>query len=118
VVRPDLYSSALGFLFFNYFLFLSFLSLKTVLALVISGSTLHSYLGVGLGTEPIAELIKYVNAAAQDRMRSIRSIVIDDVFSCHPVFFTKVSRLLQHFRSNTAPFGGLRVIVCGDPLKV
>jgi hypothetical protein len=64
-----------------------FVTASTGLAAVnIGGTTLHSFAGVGLGTDKVADLIKTVGAgAAAKRWRECKLLIIDEsmrVFSC------------------------------------
>ena len=86
-------------------------------AVLIGGSTIHSFLGIGLATQPAKELAKrvaYNMPAIATKLRALDLLIIDEVSMLSDKLFTKVSEYLSHLRRNPAPFGGITVLLTGD----
>lgn len=97
-----------------------------VSALLLGGTTIHSFLGIGLGTESVDVLVKKIsiNKKALDRWRTIDILVIDEISMLSPVLFDKleqIARILRggHFIQNIQkPFGGIQLLLTGDFLQL
>jgi ATP-dependent DNA helicase PIF1 len=87
-----------------------------VAACIIGGQTIHSWSGVGLGTEPIETICARVsrNSAAKKRWCSAKLLVIDEVSMLPASFFDTLSAVASRVRADARPFGGLQLILCGD----
>lgn len=85
-------------------------------ALLIGGTTLHSFLGIGLAAKDAADLATSVASKKQvlARIKALRLLIIDEISMMSNVLFTKVSALLSILRKNDAPFGGVQLVLCGD----
>ncbi len=88
-------------------------------ALLIGGSTLHSFLGIGLGAKDAADLAQGLLTNSKKkpivaRLRALRLLIIDEISMLSNVLFTKVSSLLSILRNTDAPFGGVQLVLCGD----
>lgn len=87
-------------------------------ALLIGGRTLHSYLGIGLGTkdpEELAKSVRYKNKNAYDRVRNVDILIIDEISMIDAVLFDKVSKFMAIVRGRPKePFGGVQIVVSGD----
>ena len=87
-----------------------------VSAILIGGSTIHSYLGIGLGSasvEKLYMLIKnkpYINK----RWKELDVLIIDEISMLDPVLLDKLELLARKIRRNEEPFGGIQVILSGD----
>ena len=104
-------------------------------AIMIGGSTLHSYCGIGLGSGTTEELLEsvYKNSKAKRRINEVDVLVIDEVSMLSPELFDKIEsifttvRLAGRNRSflkdknleiKAPPFGGIQLILSGDFLQL
>lgn len=86
-------------------------------ALLIQGSTLHSFLGIGLANKTASELAA-ANAVNKKkiikRLIQLNVLVIDEVSMLDKDLFEKISDYLKIIRKNDKPFGGVQLVLCGD----
>ena len=77
----------------------------------VSGMTLHSWAGVGLGKEDVSVIVSKLgsNSDAAKRWRNTKILVIDEISMLSAEIFDKVSEVGKRMRKNPAPFGGLQV---------
>jgi ATP-dependent DNA helicase PIF1 len=106
-------------------------------AAIIGATTLHSALGLGLGTQPVMAYVKKItkeNPHCYERIRCMRTLIIDEVSMLDGKFFDKAGTVVAHVRrnftwdllANAAPslaWDGMQLILCGDfmqlpPVKV
>jgi ATP-dependent DNA helicase PIF1 len=82
----------------------------------ISGCTLHSFAGIGLGKGSGAKLLAAVqaNASAVNRWRGVRVLVIDEVSMLDSQLFTHLEVIARTVRGSNLPFGGIQLLLCGD----
>jgi ATP-dependent DNA helicase PIF1 len=85
-------------------------------ALNIEGSTLHSFLGIGLGIDHIDDLYDKIirNTAKRELWLKLNILVIDEVSMLHPTLFDKLEKLARRIRNNKRRFGGIQLLVTGD----
>lgn len=86
-------------------------------AILIKGRTIHSYLGIGLGTKTAAQLAAYVIQNSKyvlNRLKNLDILIIDEISMLDAELFSKISEFLSIIRMNTAPFGGVQIVLCGD----
>jgi ATP-dependent DNA helicase PIF1 len=85
-------------------------------ACVIEGQTLHSWAGIGLGKEPVPELVKKIKKNAKTRQRWIRTkiLVVDEISMVDGELFDKLEAIARMIRNNGRPFGGIQLVVTGD----
>jgi ATP-dependent DNA helicase PIF1 len=89
-------------------------------AFSIGGTTLHSFVGAGLGLDDIKsilEKIKY-NKKVIKRWRDVKLLIIDEVSMLDAVYFDKVEAIAREVRRNNEPFGGVQVVLTGDLLQL
>ena len=90
-------------------------------AQLINGSTLHSYLGIGLGDKParvLANTIIHKLFAVCERIRVLEVLLIDEVSMLNDELLEKVYEILQIVRRTDKPFGGVQMIFVGDPFQL
>ena len=78
----------------------------------VSGMTLHSWAGIGLGIEDVSVIVGKLlrsNSDAAKRWRNTKILVIDEISMLSAEIFDKVSEVGKRMRNNPAPFGGLQV---------
>lgn len=94
-------------------------------ALWIDGRTLHSYLGIGLGTDTIGNLYKKIkgNKALHNRWLNLDCLIIDEISMLSPDLFDKLEELACRIRyeqrsffvkERELPFGGIQLVLSGD----
>lgn len=90
-----------------------------VSALLLGGSTLHSFLGIGLGDGSVDDLLRsIINRKKTDIWESLRTLIIDEISMMSPVLFEKLNELAQIIREDYSPFGGIQIILVGDLLQL
>ena len=88
-----------------------------VAAVLIGGTTLHSFASCGtndsITKEEMATKIKKVKKNAE-RWRKCRVLVIDEISMLDGDLFEKLEHVAKDVRRDSRPFGGIQVILCGD----
>ena len=89
-------------------------------ALLINGATVHSYLGIGLAKESAEELALKVRrfVTIRERIQKLDILLIDEVSMLNDELFEKLYKFLQLVRKNDKPFGGVQMILVGDPFQL
>jgi len=89
-------------------------------AILINGVTLHSFLGIGLGTADVEFL--YMNIKNKGhilkRWLELDVLIIDEISMLSPKLFDKLENLARVVRKNELPFGGIQLILTGDFLQL
>ena len=85
-------------------------------AVLIGGTTVHSFAGVGLGAGDGQALLTRVQSNKQClvRWRRAKALIIDEISMIDCELFTKISFVAQRVRDNPKPFGGLQLVLSGD----
>ncbi|CAJ0843514.1 4306_t:CDS:2, partial [Entrophospora sp. SA101] len=87
-----------------------------IAAVNIAGTTLHSFAGIGLGTESTKELIEKIKKSKihHSQWQSIEALVVDEVSMLDGDLFDKLEEIAQTIRNDQRPFGGILLIITGD----
>lgn len=104
-------------------------SMTGVSAIVLGGVTMHSYLGIGLGTGTFEELLEKImkNSKAKQRWKNVNTLFIDEISMLSPDLFDKLETIarvirkperLLHENAESYPFGGIQLILSGDFLQL
>lgn len=82
----------------------------------IGGVTLHSFGGIGLGKEPVAELVKKIkrNQKAKNRWMRTKVLIIDEISMVDGELFDKLEGIARIVRNSGRPFGGIQLVITGD----
>lgn len=80
----------------------------------INGQTIHSWSGVGVATSITENLLKLIRSRRRKKIQSTDILVIDEVSMMHAWLFDMVDQVCRAIRHNTAPFGGIQVVLSGD----
>ena len=85
-------------------------------SILIGGNTLHSFLGIGLGTSSHDSLFTKIKGKNKlwKRWRTLDILIIDEVSMLSPKLFDKLNGLAKRIRRNEKPFGGIQLILSGD----
>lgn len=89
-------------------------------ALLINGSTLHSFLGIGLAKESAEKLAQSVRkfTPVVNRIRETSTLIIDEVSMMSDELFEKVDAFLKIIKRSSRPFGGIQMVLVGDPFQL
>lgn len=94
-------------------------------AILINGTTLHSYLGIGLGNGSVGAMSTKIlkKPYLRKRWRELEVLVIDEISMLSPALFDKLEEIARIVRGclvrpNTRPFGGIQLILSGDFLQL
>lgn len=89
-------------------------------AILINGSTLHSFLGIGLATKTVPQLVQATlrNKKTFHKLRSLQLLIIDEVSMINEELFDLISEYLSEITTNPAPFGGIQLILSGDLYQI
>lgn len=82
----------------------------------ISGTTIHSYGGIGLGYQPVEKLLEKIFEKKSVIKRWIETnyLIIDELSMLNSIIFDKLEYIARKVRNNELPFGGICLILCGD----
>lgn len=87
-------------------------------AYLLKGRTIHSFLGIGLATKSISELIsalKKWNFQQYEYLQSkLRILIIDEISMINDELLDFISEYLSKIRGCELPFGGCQVVLTGD----
>ncbi|CAG8450302.1 11068_t:CDS:10 [Racocetra fulgida] len=86
---------------------------------VIGGTTLHSFLGIGIDSNlSVEELLDRIltsrSSYARKNWRKIKVLIIDEISMLGGELFDKLESLARQIRQNEQPFGGVQLILAGD----
>jgi ATP-dependent DNA helicase PIF1 len=89
-------------------------------ALLLGGSTLFSYLGIGLGDGCVDWLVDKIKKRKylMRRWKGIKILVIDEISMMNPELFDKLNAVGQRLRKNSRPWGGIQLLLSGDFLQL
>ena len=89
-----------------------------IAALNVNGATIHStfdyYNLVNLGVDAITDDNLQLNNKKRLTLRSVSTIIIDEISMVRADTFDKIDRILKVINQNNLPFGGKQIILFGD----
>ena len=82
----------------------------------LNGQTIHSYFSLGLRDSVDEYFISNLldKKKLQTRFKKLKVLIIDEISMVSPNIFTSMDKILQAFKENDKPFGGIQVILSGD----
>ena len=87
-----------------------------VAALNVGGQTLHSLFNIPTGFIDVSEL--RISARVSMLIRHIDMVVIDEISMVRADMMEAINVLLQQAKGNKFPFGGIQMIMFGDPYQL
>ena len=86
----------------------------------IGGITLHTFAGIGGGTQPLEQCIEMVRRrkAAVETWKKCRHLIVDEISMVDGRFFSKLEAIARAVRGSERPFGGIQLILTGDFLQL
>lgn len=85
-------------------------------AVLIGGTTIHSFLGIGLGKENVKDLVRKIRRKSAIKPHWVKTglLIVDEVSMLSKTLFEKIEAIARIIRNNPAPFGGLQLLFTGD----
>ena len=83
-------------------------------ALLIRGTTLHAYLGLGISKDTITMMNRIRKFRKRKVWEETDVLIIDEVSMLSKDLFESIDYIAREFRRNPRPFGGIQVVLCGD----
>jgi ATP-dependent DNA helicase PIF1 len=82
----------------------------------IGGVTLHSFAGIGLGKENVADLVRKIkrNQKAKNRWIRTKILIMDEISMVDGDLFDKLEAIARQIRNNGKVFGGIQLVITGD----
>lgn len=80
----------------------------------ISGSTIHSWSGIGIHDSITPQQISAFSKSRQDAIKKADVLVIDEISMLHDFRLDMIDTVLRTVRDNNEVFGGVQVVLCGD----
>lgn len=89
-------------------------------AVLIGGTTLHSYTGIGLGKSSVEAITNVIfkKSYLRKRWNKLDILIIDEISMLSPELFDKLEEIARIVRYNNLPFGGIQLILSGDFLQL
>jgi ATP-dependent DNA helicase PIF1 len=85
-----------------------------VAAMLIGGTTLFSYLGIGLGQCDKDQLLTKIKKKSKKVWLNTDLLIIDEISMLSPELFDKLEYISRHLRDPMKPFGGMQLLLSGD----
>ena len=91
-----------------------------VAAFNIGGQTLHSFAGLGLGDEPVDQIISEVmkRGKVKERIRATHVLFLDEVSMIKGDLLDKANAVFRAIRRSNEPWGGVQLCLVGDFLQL
>lgn len=83
-------------------------------ALLIHGTTLHSYLGFGIAKDTLGMMKRVRKFRKVEAWCACDILIIDEVSMLSKELFESIDYIAREFRHNPRPFGGIQIVLCGD----
>lgn len=83
-------------------------------ALLIGGTTLHAYLGMGISKDTMSMMNRIRKFRKRKVWEETDVLIIDEVGMLSKEMFQSIDYIAKEFRRNPRPFGGIQIVLCGD----
>eukprot|EP01083_Nonionella_stella_P235450 827909_1 len=89
-------------------------------AMLLSGTTVHSWAGIGLGKAGCLTLVRKIMGKRNLRQRWVlaKILIIDEVSMISGALFDLLEEIARRVRKRQIPFGGIQLVLCGDFLQL
>uniref|UniRef100_A0A2H8TMV8 ATP-dependent DNA helicase PIF1 n=1 Tax=Melanaphis sacchari TaxID=742174 RepID=A0A2H8TMV8_9HEMI len=88
-------------------------------ACLIGGVTLHSFAGIGNGECTIERGIEMASKSSTAQVwRKCKILIIDEISMVDGEYFEKLDKIAKAVRKRDEPFGGIKLVLCGDFLQL
>lgn len=91
-----------------------------VAALNARGSTIHSFFN--FPTRPLLPREQFfnfnINAKRINLFKELELLIIDEISMVRCDHFVNIDRMLKYYRKNDQAFGGVQVVIIGDPFQI
>jgi ATP-dependent DNA helicase PIF1 len=89
-------------------------------ALLLNGTTVHSYLGIGYGKGSVKSIVDKIVGWSwlRKRWNELETLFIDEISMMDSELFDKIEEVARIVRRNMLPFGGIQIILSGDFLQL
>lgn len=81
-------------------------------ALLINGTTIHSFAGIKTGNVSIGQVLS--NKFAVKNWKEVEVLVIDEISMLKPEIFELLNNIAKAIRQNEQPFGNIQIVATGD----
>ncbi len=81
-----------------------------------NGMTIHSWSGIGVKEKLTNSNLRSLKTKKylEKKFDKVKVLIIDEISMLHRNQLELVDQVLQYFKENQLPFGGIQLIVCGD----
>lgn len=85
-------------------------------AVLFGGTTLHSFLGIGIGKDTVDKLYEKIfnKSYIKNRWKKLDMLIIDEISMLSHELFDKLENIARRIRRNEKPFGGIQLVLSGD----
>lgn len=82
----------------------------------INGMTIHAWSGIGVKENINSKQLKTLSKRKylNKKMEKVEVLIIDEISMLHKKQLEMVNQVLQYFKMNQLPFGGVQLLLCGD----
>lgn len=89
-------------------------------ALLIGGTTLHSYTGIGLGKGSVDSMVSKILSRGylKKRWNEMEVLIIDEISMLSPELLDKLDQIAKAVRHTLRPFGNIQLVLSGDFLQL
>lgn len=102
----------------EYFPFVHVTASTGVAAVNVEGVTLHSWAGIGNGSRPAEEIIRFINSGPGTKIRrqlkKAKLLAIDEISMISAETFNLLNQVFKEVRDSEQAFGGIQLVVLGD----
>ena len=88
--------------------------------LLMGGTTLHSWAGIGLGTGSAQAMTTKIRKKPwlRKKWQDVEVLIIDEISMLDPDLFDKLEYIARVVRKSADPFGGIQLVITGDFLQL
>ncbi len=81
-----------------------------------NGMTIHSWAGIGVKNSLSSANLKTLKTKKylEKKLDKVKVLIIDEISMLHQNQLQMVEQVLQYFKMNSLPFGGIQIVLCGD----